>query len=349
MDIGLQKMKVKWLIAGAGDIVKSRAAAALAATDRAETVAIFARSVGKAETLAERFGIPRVYHDYGQALAESDADAVYIATPHHVHVPMALQALEAGKHFLCEKPLGIDAGECVRLLDASRAHPGLVASCSNYRLFTAQFRATRRIVEEGGLGALLGGWAHDEEPYYNPSRQPLLRRDGMSPVLGFGYYILNAAQTLFGMPDRVFAQASSFNCANEAPYDIDDYYDIVLGFPRGRQFAIHLDFASQTQLRHSCELAFERGRVLWPGCPPHFDVPIRVIRRDGEEEPPDSRTNRDASGKPNWHTPLFQDVTDAILDGRPPLCTLESAVNTAIVTDAILKSAATGVPVPVSG
>ncbi len=345
---GKEDMKVKWLIAGAGDIVKSRAAAALAATERAETVAIFARSVGNAEALAGRFGIPRVYHDYGQALAESGADAVYIATPHHVHVPMALQALKAGKHFLCEKPLGIGAEECVHLLKEVRRHPGVVASCSNYRLLTAQFQATRRIVESGELGRLLGGWAHDEEPYYNPSRQPLLRRDGMSPVLGFGYYILNAAQVLFGMPERVFAQASSFNCANEEPYDIDDYYNIVLGYPNGRQFAIHLNFASQTALRHSCEIAFEHGRILWPGCPPHANAPVRVVRRNGEEELADSRANHDASERPNWHTPLFQDVTDAILDGRPPACTLESAVKTAVVTDAILESAATGIPVSIT-
>lgn len=340
-------MKVKWLIAGAGDIVRSRAAAALVATRRAETVAIFAPSVGKAEELAARFAIPQVYHDYGKALAESGADAVYIATPHHVHVPMALQALEAGRHFLCEKPLGIGAGECLRLLEEVRRRPGLVASCSNYRLFTAQFQTTRRIVESGELGGLLGGWAHDEEPYYNPSRQPLLKRDGMSPVLGFGYYILHAAQTLFGLPERVFAQASSFNCANESPYDIDDYYNIVLGYSGGRQFAVHLNFASQAPLRHACELAFERGRVLWPGCPPHSNAPIRIVRRQGEEEVVGSRTDSGGADRPNWHLPLFQDVTDAILNGRPPLCTLENAVETAIVTDAILESAAAGVPVAV--
>ena len=109
MDIGLQKMKVKWLIAGAGDIVKSRAAAALAATDRAETVAIFARSVGKAEALAERFGIPRVYHDYGQALAESDADAVYIATPHSHHHVFAKLCIEHGRNILVEKAFTANA------------------------------------------------------------------------------------------------------------------------------------------------------------------------------------------------------------------------------------------------
>lgn len=338
-------MKVKWLIAGAGDIVRSRAAAALAATQGAEIAAIFAPSVGNAEALAERFAIPKVFHDYAEALAESGADAVYLATPHRAHVPMALAALDAGRHFLCEKPLGIDADECRGLLEAVRRKPGIVASCSNYRLLTGQFRATRRIIDSGELGDLVGGWAHDEERYYNPSRAPLLRANGMSPVLGFGFYLLNMAQVLFGTPESVFAASSSFNCAGETPYDIDDYYNIILRFPGGRQFAIYLNFATQGPLRHACEFALSRGRISWPVCPPHANVPIRVAAGYGENEVQNSFTGMSSDEKPNWHLPLFQDVTDAILTGREPLCTIASAVQTAIVTDAVLKSAATGAPV----
>ncbi len=342
--INEQTGKVSWLIAGAGDIVKSRAAAALAETRNAEIAAIFAPSVGKAEALAEQFSIPKVYHDYAQALAESGADAVYIATPHHVHVAMALQALDAGKHFLCEKPLGIDADECLRLLEAVKRHPELVTSCSNYRLFTKQFQTTRQLIESGELGDLLGGWAHDEEPYYNPSKAPLVRKNGMSPVLGFGFYLLNMAQILFGTPESVFAGASSFNWTNESPYDIDDYDNIVLRYPNGRQFAIHLNFATQGPLRHSYEFALARGRICWPGCPPHFNVPIRIAKGWSENEVADSYTGPEAGVRPNWHTPMFQDVTDAILTGGSAFCTIESAVQTALVTDAILRSGETGLP-----
>ena len=328
---------VRWLIAGAGDIVKSRAAAALAETKNAETVAIFAPSVGKAEALATAFGIPKVYHDYTQALAESGADAVYIATPHHVHVQMAMQALEAGKHFLCEKPLGINAEECQTLLGEVRRHPDLVTSCSNYRLFTNQFRTTRRLIASGELGELIGGWAHDEEPYYNPAKAPLVRDKGMSPVLGFGFYLINMAQVLFGTPESVFACSSSFNCANEEPYDIDDYDNIVLRYPGGRQFAIHLNFATQGPLRHSYEFALSRGRIVWPSCPPHFNIPIHVAKGWSETEVEESFTGDAAGVRPNWHTPMFQDVTDAILTGGKALCTVESAVETARVSDEIIS------------
>ena len=334
--------QVKWLIAGAGDIVKSRAAAALAETRSAETVAIFAPSIGKAEAVAEQFGIPKIYHDYAQALAESGADAVYIATPHHVHVSMAMQALQAGIHFLCEKPLGINTEECQTLLEEVHRHPDLVTSCSNYRLFTNQFRTTQRLIASGELGELIGGWAHDEEPYYNPSKASLVRDKGMSPVLGFGFYLINMAQILFGTPESVFACASSFNCANEEPYDIDDYDNIVLRYANGRQFAIHLNFATQGPLRHAYEFALSRGRIVWPGCPPHFNVPIRVAKGWGETEVADSFTGPTMGVRPNWHTPMFQNVTDAILSGGKALCTVESAVETARVTEAIFQSMESG-------
>jgi predicted dehydrogenase len=337
--------RVRWLIAGAGDIVKSRAAAALAETDNAKTVAIFAPSVGKAEALAAQFGISKVYHDYAQALAESGADAVYIATPHHVHVKMAVQALQAEKHFLCEKPLGINLEECQTLLEEVRRRPGLVTSCSNYRLFTNQFRTTQRLIASGEMGELIGGWAHDEEPYYNPAKAPLVRDKGMSPVLGFGFYLINMAQILFGTPESVIACASSFNCANEDPYDIDDYDNIVLRYANGRQFAIHLNFATQGPLRHSYEFALSRGRIVWPGCPPHFNIPIRLAKGWRETEVEESFTGKEAGVRPNWHTPMFQDVTDAIISGRKAFCTVESAVETARVTDAILRSMAIGLPV----
>lgn len=338
--------KVKWLIAGAGDIVKSRAGAAIAETDNSEIVAIFAPSVGKAEALAERFSIPQVYHDYDEALAKSGADAVYIATPHHVHVEMALKAIAAGKHFLCEKPLGINSEECRVLVEEVRRHPELVTSCSNYRLFSNQFKETKRLIDSGEIGYLVGGWAHDEEPYYNPSNAPLLKKYGKSPILGFGFYLINIVQALFGVPESVFASFSSFNCAEKDPFDIDDFENIVFRFKGGRQFTLFLNFATQGPLRHSYEFCCSRGRILWPGCPPHFNQPIKKIFGWQECDVPES-VSKPADGKNgnNWHRPMFQDFVDAVLTGGKASCSVESAYRTSVITEAIFKSVESGLPV----
>ena len=337
--------KVKWLLAGAGDIVKSRVAAALSQAENSEIAGIFAPSVGKAEAIAEAYHIPRVYHDYGKALAESGADSVYIAASHHVHVELAKAALEAGCHFLCEKPLGINSAECLDLLACAKMHPERKTSCSNYRLLTKQFLTTKHLIDTGEIGDLLCGWAHDEEPYYNPSGAPLLREKGRSAVLVLGFYLINMAQILFGDPESVFAQSASFNTQKLDPFDVDDLTTILLRFPGGRQFTILLNQASQASLRHSYEFCGSAGRILWPECPPHFNSPVRKIRHGDAITIPESVTpNPGSSRLPNWHLPMVQDFVNCVLNGGEPLCSLKSAVQTAVISEAVFRSAATGMP-----
>lgn len=339
------KRKIKWLLAGAGDIVKSRVASAISLDPNSELEAVCARTAVRAEEIARTYGAKAVFLDYGEALEKSGADAVYIATPHHLHVPMALDALRAGKHFLSEKPLGIEVEGCRELYRESLRHPGLVASCSDYRLFTSQFRETERIALSGELGALLSGWAHDEEPYYNPSGAPLLAKDGMSPVLGFGYYLIDIARKLFGLPGEVYALFSSFNCAKISPYDIDDVEHVILKFPGGRSFSLFLNMATQGPLRHSYGFSFSSGRVLWPGAPPHFNRPVEVHTATGADARPSSVTPHSGGGNPNWHLPMIEDFTRAVLGGGTPVCTLEGALRTQEIIDAAQRSAREGLPV----
>ena len=103
-----------------------------------------------------------------------------------------------------------------------------------------------------------------------------------------------------------------------------------------------LNFATQGPLRHSYEFALSRGRIVWPGCPPHFNIPVRVAKGRSETEVEGSFTGREAGVRPNWHTPMFQDVTDAIISGGKVLCTVESAVETARVTEAIISQLSHG-------
>ncbi len=340
--------KVKWLLAGAGDIVKSRVADALVSAENSEVTAIFAPSVGKAESIAEQYHIPLVFHDFTRALTESGADAVYIATPHHTHVALAKQSLAAGKHFLSEKPLGINSTECLSLLECARQYPQLKTACSNYRLFSNQFRTTKRMIDAGEIGELSCGWAHDEEPYYNPSRAPLLKARGMSPIHGFGFYLINMAQALFGMPESVFAASSSFNTQKLDPFDIDDLENIILRFPGGKQFTIYINMVTQGPLRHSYEFCGSAGRLIWPGCPPHFNKPVYRAGW-GEDLPVENSVTQPMPGheKNNWHLPMIQDFVDAVLNNGQPFCTLRSAVETSVITEAAVQSMETGLPVKI--
>lgn len=333
---------VRWLLVGPGDIAHNRVAPALCAARNSQLVAVCGRSPKRAESLARANNVSTIYYDYDQALAEADVDAVYIATPHHLHVDMCLKALAANKHILCEKPLGIHSAECLRLLDAVKKSDR-VTCCSNYRLFTNQFKTTYRLIQDGAIGDLVGGWAHDEENYYNPSNAPLRKELGMSPILGFGFYLLNLSLVLFGMPSEVFACISSCNCDRKPDYDIDDLENIILRYPNGAQFSIILNMTAKAPLRHAYQFYGSKGRIYWPECPPHFNSPIyKVAHPNGYEEIPESFSGDTRGVRPNWHLPMIEDFIRAVHTNTSPLCTIASAVKTAVITDAIIKSAASG-------
>jgi predicted dehydrogenase len=334
--------KIKWLLVGAGDIANSRIAPALYDAADSELVAICATSKRQVDVLAAKMGVSKIYYDFEQALAETDADSVYIATPHHLHVEMCLDALKADKHVLCEKPLGINGAECLKLLAAVKKS-NKIAACSNYRLFTNQFKTTHDMIKNGEVGNLVGGWAHNEENYYNPGNTPYLEKLGMSPILGYGFYLINLSQILFGMPSEVFAMMTSFNCDNKPDYDIDDLENILLRYPDGRQFSIVLNMTANAPLRHSYQFYGSKGRIYWPECPPHFNSPIfKITDQDGIEEITDSYSGITPDHKPNWHLPMIEDFIRSIQTGTQPVCTIESAAKTAVITDAVIRSAETG-------
>ena len=341
--------KVKWLLVGPGDIAHTRVAPALVTAKRSELVAISGskRRISTQE-LAEKYQVKLTYDDLDEALEKSNADAVYIATPHHLHVDMLKRSLAAGKHVFCEKPLGINAKECLEAVNAVRNAPHLKAACSNYRLFTRQFRTLENILQSGEVGELLGAWMQDEEGYYNPGNHPLLKKVGANPEHSFGFYLINIAQKLFGIPNAVFCAASRFNCENINEYDIEDLQNIILLFPGGKQVTILLNFTvNHIPRRHAYSFACSKGRIVFPACPPHFDEPIQLITKKSVRTLEDSISGKDGK-RPNWHLPMVQDFVDAILDGGTPQCTVERAAMTAVITDAIERSAVTGriEPVP---
>ena len=83
-----------------------------------EIVAIASRDRGRAEEAARELGIPKAYGSYEEMLADPEIDAVYNPLPNHLHVPLSIQAAEAGKHVLCEKPIGLNTAEARQLLAA---------------------------------------------------------------------------------------------------------------------------------------------------------------------------------------------------------------------------------------
>ena len=106
--------KVKWGVLGVAKIGVEKVIPAMQLGEVSEIAAIASRDLGKAKAAADKLGIARAYGSYEALLADPDIEAIYNPLPNELHVPWTLRALEAGKHVLCEKPIGLDAERRVR-------------------------------------------------------------------------------------------------------------------------------------------------------------------------------------------------------------------------------------------
>src|SRR5690242_12084559 len=110
--------KIRWGVLGAARIATVKVIPAMQKGKLADVTAIASRDHAKAEKAAEELGIPKAYGSYEDLLADPEIDAVYIPLPNHLHVPWSVRAAEAGKHVLCEKPVGMNADEVKTLIAA---------------------------------------------------------------------------------------------------------------------------------------------------------------------------------------------------------------------------------------
>jgi predicted dehydrogenase len=119
-----------------------------------DVAVVCARRREAAEGLASAFGVERAETDLAAVLADGSIDAVHICTPNAMHVPMAVAALEAGKHVLCEKPLAMSGAEARVLVTLAGKHGLRNCTCHNLRYYP-MVQQMRRMREAGELGEVL--------------------------------------------------------------------------------------------------------------------------------------------------------------------------------------------------
>jgi predicted dehydrogenase len=146
--------KVRWGILSTAKIAIEKVIPGMQASAHCIITAIASRDAERARVAASRWGISKVYSAYEDLLADAEIDAIYIPLPNHLHTPWSLKALEAGKHVLCEKPIGLTSAEAQTLLNAARQHPHLnVMEAFMYR-HHPHWRRARELVTDGEIGEL---------------------------------------------------------------------------------------------------------------------------------------------------------------------------------------------------
>jgi len=117
---------------------------------------ILGSSPAKSEVAAKALGLPKGYASYEELLSDPEVEVVHIATPNRQHREMVIGALDAGKHVVCEKPLGTSSAETSELVARAKKHPSLVTAVNyNVRFYPLALQA-RDLVQRGAIGRVLG-------------------------------------------------------------------------------------------------------------------------------------------------------------------------------------------------
>lgn len=146
---------LRWGIIGCGDVAEKKGGPALYLAEGSELIAVMRRDRAKAEDFARRHGAKRAYETVEMLLADPEIDAVYIATPPHLHCAQTLQAAAAGKHVLVEKPMALNTAECEQMIAACQKF-NVSLHVAYYRRYWPKFQAIKTALEAGELGTVLG-------------------------------------------------------------------------------------------------------------------------------------------------------------------------------------------------
>ncbi|WP_128255693.1 Gfo/Idh/MocA family protein [Falsirhodobacter deserti] len=255
---------IRWGILSTAKIGMTRVIPAIQAAKGCRVDAIASRDGIRAAQAAEKLGISRHHASYEALLADPAIDAVYNPLPNHLHVPLTLQALSAGKHVLCEKPLALTAEDAAKIVKA-QAETGLVVAEAFMTRYHPQWLRAREIVRSGEIGELRA--IHVLFSYFNndPANVRNLPEIGGGGVWDIGCYAMNAARWFFDAePERV---ASVID--RDPSFKTDRLTSGLAAFPEGRQ----LSFTVSTQAARAQDMVLlgQRGRIIFDipfNCPP---------------------------------------------------------------------------------
>ncbi len=228
---------LRWGILGTGWIADVFVAS-LRRDTRQVVHAVGSRTVESATRAAAAWEVPVAHGSYEALVADPGVDVVYVATPHNFHVLHALLAIEAGKHVLVEKPVGLDADEARAIGDAA-ARAGVFCMEAMWTLFLPKFDVVRQVLEDGALGRVVAAHADMGERFDEPHR--IMRPElAGGPLLDLGTYAVTFATWTLGAPDLVRAVATP------APNGINGQLAIALGTPGGATAALHTTILADT-------------------------------------------------------------------------------------------------------
>jgi predicted dehydrogenase len=316
---------VSWGVLSTAKIGVEKVIPAIQQAENCSVNGIASRSQKKADTAAKKLDISTAYGSYIKLLNDQAIDAIYNPLPNHLHVPLTLKALKAGKHVLCEKPIAINSQEAQKLLQEVDAYPNLkVMEAFMYR-FHRQWKKAKSLVSDGEIGTLKA--VNSFFSYYNDDPENIRNKSDMGGggLMDIGCYCISLSRFLF----------------EEEPNDVSGCWKTDPNFGTDYLASGTLEFdsgtatftcATQIAPYQNVTIMGTNGRIV-------IEIPFNA--------PPDQTTRiwlfKDGETKEitfppvNQYTLQAKAFSDAIIKNNPVPTPLTDAVDNMIAIDAFRK------------
>lgn len=297
---------------------------------------------------SDEYDVPHSFTDYRELLALDALDCVVVATPHHLHHPIVVDALRAGKHVLCEKPLAIHATEANEMVEVAR-EMNLVLGCHYNQRLSPAISSLRAAVERGVLGDVYyvrarwitrwSGYWFNEETAWRLSKE----KSGGGILIGRGSHLADAVWYVLGKPGVKSIQAF----CHEGLVDgskVDDLAVLNITFTNGCRLSMDCSYVMhlpETDERFEYEFyGTGAGAVVRFAPEPKGVIVGRCEWPDNEWSDLSSQV-REAVADKESPRPVMDDFYLSVLEGRPPVAPGEEAAFITQIIETAYRSAET--------
>ncbi|MEM9347489.1 MAG: Gfo/Idh/MocA family oxidoreductase [Planctomycetota bacterium] len=334
--------KLRFGIISTGNIARQFIEGIKGGATRSTVTAVASRSIESAQAFADQYGIGTAHGGYDGLLADPNVDAVYNALPNLYHKEWTLKALAAGKHVLCEKPMGMDASETEEMFAAAKQAGRILTEAFMYRTHP-QTKAVLAKIREGAIGEVK--LIRTTFCYRTEKVQGNTRFDqslGGGAIMDIGCYCVDLARQITGEdPSTIIAAGRLFDSTDGGKIDVSA--SAVLAYPSG--IFSTLTCAMDTQASNLVQVCGTTGYIEVPvPWKPGIAEPtwmLRTMKKPRQDGVPDEVGEQLETFTNNADKPLYaleaDAFSEAVLDGVPPFMSPEESIGNARVIDELRR------------
>lgn len=340
-------------IIGCGKITEVRHAPEYAENPNCQLVAFFDVVPERAKALAEQYG--GTAYDSIEALLASDVDAVSVCVANAYHAQTSIQALKAGKHVLCEKPMATTPEDCEAMVAAAKAAGKFLMIGQNQRLAKAHVKA-REIIESGEMGKVITfethfahpgpeGWTGVRDSWFFDKKVA-----SFGVMADLGVHKTDLIHYLTGKKIvRTSAVLATLNktFSDGRPITVDDNAYAIYTMEDGVVGTMHVSWTNYGNENNSTKMYMEGGVLRMYDDPKYSLI---VEKRDGEVIPYELdllTSNKEQTSGGRTSTGVIDAFVESIITNTPPAISGESAMHAMKVVIANEQSAQLGKAVDV--